>query len=288
MTDRLGVAQRVVVLLMVLGFAGMLSAALTVTFKNRHVVVQAPSSAPSGMAGDAVGALMRQAAQDPKNQDVLVRLVDALMAGENWQAAETFVNRAITLDINNPHLYHLLSQIEEKLGHAEKAREAMKKAESLSPAADSPMPQQPAKGPLSPDMARKVLEAEKATARSPKDARRWTELGDIYFDTNQTQPAITAYEQSLALAPDNPDVLTDLGIMYRNAGQYEQAVASFRKASKLDVLHEKSLFNEGVVLYYDLHRKEDAVRVWRRLLRINPDARAPNGLAVSEILRQVR
>ncbi len=150
------------------------------------------------------------------------------------------------------------------------------------------MPPQPAKGPLSPDMARKVLEAEKATARSPKDARRWTELGDIYFDTNQTQPAITAYEQSLALAPDNPDVLTDLGIMYRNAGQYEQSVASFRKASKLDVLHEKSLFNEGVVLYYDLHRKEDAVRVWRRLLSINPDARAPNGLAVSEILRQVR
>jgi Flp pilus assembly protein TadD len=49
-------------------------------------------------------------------------------------------------------------------------------------------------------------------------------------DTAQAQKAVSAYERSLSIAPDNALVLTDLGIMQRELGQFDKAVASFRKA----------------------------------------------------------
>ncbi|MBO4300166.1 MAG: tetratricopeptide repeat protein, partial [Desulfovibrio sp.] len=109
-----------------------------------------------------------------------------------------------------------------------------------------------------------------------------------YFDTGQTRKAVSAYERSLTLAPDNADVLTDLGTMYRELGDYERAITSFRRASTVNPSHENALFNEGVVLYFDLHRKDEAQKAWQRLLRLNPDARAPDGRSVADILGTLR
>lgn len=141
--------------------------------------------------------------------------------------------------------------------------------------------------PMPPELAAKIADLEKAVLNNPKDAARWTALGNLYFDTGQARKAASAYERSLSIAPDNPDVLTDLGIMYRETGAYEKAVASFRKASALKPGHENALFNEGVVLYYDLHRKEEAVHAWQRLLEVNPAARAPDGKLVSELIKHL-
>jgi tetratricopeptide (TPR) repeat protein len=294
MADRIGGAPRVVAFLLFGGFIVMALAlrGLPENFKTVQIAAQAPT-APSAFAdrgAEAIGALMQKAAQEPKNQDVLIHLVEALIGSKNWQAAETFANRAIVLDAGNPHPYHLLSQILENLGRPQEAADAMKKSQAIA-ASSKPAPAPPEKGvqpPMPPELARKIAEAEKATLLNPKDANRWTELGNLYFDTNQTKQAIAAYEQSLALVPGNPDVLTDLGIMYRESGAYEKAVECFRKASTIDAGHVNAQFNEGVVLLYDLGRKEDAVRVWKQLLRVKPDARASNGQAVSEILKQVR
>ncbi|MDR2819027.1 MAG: tetratricopeptide repeat protein [Desulfovibrio sp.] len=295
MADRIGGAPRVVAFLLFAGFVVMALALrdLPENFKTVQIAAQAPaaSSASADRGAEAIGALMQKAAQEPKNQDVLIRLAEALIGSKNWQAAETFVSRAIVLDANNPHPYHLLSQILENLGRPQEAADAMKKSQAIvtsSKPAAAPPTEKGAQPPMPPELARKIAEAEKATLLNPKDANRWTELGNLYFDTNQTKQAIAAYEQSLALVPGNPDVLTDLGIMYRESGAYEKAVECFRKASAIDAGHVNAQFNEGVVLLYDLGRKEDAVRVWKQLLRVKPDARASNGQAVSEILKQVR
>ena len=69
--------------------------------------------------------------------------------------------------------------------------------------------------------------------------------------------------------------------MQRELGQFDKAVASFRKASSLQPDLENAMFNEGVVLYYDLKRKDEAEIAWKRLLKANPGARAPDGKPVS-------
>ena len=153
--------------------------------------------------------------------------------------------------------------------------------EGARPAPQASMP------PVTPELSARIGELEKALLDNPRDASRWTSLGNLYFDTGQAQKAISAYERSLSIAPDNALVLTDLGIMQRELGQFDKAVASFRKASSLQPDLENAMFNEGVVLYYDLKRKDEAEIAWKRLLKANPGARAPDGKPVSELIQHL-
>ena len=159
-------------------------------------------------------------------------------------------------------------------------------------AAQAPAPgQAPAQAnqpPMPPELVAKIAAMEQTVLADPKNAQNWTELGNLYFDTGQSRKATGAYERSLALAPDNADVLTDLGIMYREIGEFDKAVTSFRRASSVNPRHENAMFNEGVVLYFDLKRKDDAMKAWQRLLAVNPGARAPDGQSVSDVIKNLR
>ncbi|HZF62799.1 MAG TPA: tetratricopeptide repeat protein [Desulfovibrio sp.] len=156
---------------------------------------------------------------------------------------------------------------------------------SAQPSGQAKQDSQP---PIPPELTAKIAAMEQNVLANPKDAHNWTDLGNLYFDTGQSRKAASAYERSLALAPDNADVLTDLGIMYRELGEYDKAVTSFRRASSVNPRHENAMFNEGVVLYFDLKRKDDAMKAWQRLLAVNPAARAPDGQSVSDVIRNLR
>lgn len=141
---------------------------------------------------------------------------------------------------------------------------------------------------VSPDMARQISNLEQAAAERPNDASIWIQLGNSYYDTNQPQKAINAYERALAIAPGNPDVLTDLGVMYRVAGQPQKAVELFDKAIAAAPEHQIARLNKGVVLLHDLGDREGALRAWEGLLALNPDAAAPGGRPVADIVKELR
>ena len=154
-----------------------------------------------------------------------------------------------------------------------------------TPGGQSPAPAQAVTPPMPPELAAEIARLEKSLLDDPKDARQWAMLGNLYFDTDQPHEAIKAYENSLKLEPGNANVLTDLGIMYRETGDFSQAVDCFRKAVQAEPRHENALFNQGVVLYYDLQRKEEGVAAWQQLLKLNPQARTPDGKPVVEMLK---
>lgn len=141
---------------------------------------------------------------------------------------------------------------------------------------------------VSGEFAAHLRHLESEALDNPSSSRVWTDLGNAYFDLQQPQKAIVAYEHSLALAPENPDVLTDLGIMYRELKNYEKALECFRKATRLDPGHINALFNQGVVLSSDLGHKEEAARVWQKILEIRPDATTPDGHKISDMVRQLQ
>ena len=176
------------------------------------------------------------------------------------------------------------------------AQQPMSPQQAAAPAAQAPASQAPdgarpapqANMPqMTPELSARIGELEKSLLDNPRDASRWISLGNLYFDTGQAQKAASAYERALSIAPDNALVLTDLGIMQRELGQFDKAVASFRKASALKPDLENAMFNEGVVLYYDLKRKDEAEIAWKRLLKVNPGARAPDGKPVSELIQHL-
>lgn len=148
-------------------------------------------------------------------------------------------------------------------------------------------PQQQQQPSLSNEQARNILSLEQEVAVNPTNVDAWTQLGNVYFDTQNFAKAIRAYEKSLELSPNNPNVLTDLGVMYRRNGQPEKAVEAFDKAMAINPGHEQSRFNKGIVLRYDMNDRAGAVKAWEELLKVNPNALAPNGQPISEAIKSL-
>jgi cytochrome c-type biogenesis protein CcmH/NrfG len=138
------------------------------------------------------------------------------------------------------------------------------------------------------DQAKHILALEKEVAANPDNLDAWTQLGNLYFDTNNFDSAIRSYKKSLALKPDNANVQTDLGVMYRRAGQPEQAVKAFEKAVEIDPKHEIARFNTGIVLLHDLNDREGALKAWQGLVDINPAAMTPGGKPLAELIKALR
>ena len=133
-----------------------------------------------------------------------------------------------------------------------------------------------------------IRRLEERVGKNPQDMQAWIQLGNLYFDGNKPRDAIRAYEGALAVNGDNPDVLTDMGIMHRQLGEFERATEKFTRASKINPRHEQSRFNLGVVLFFDLNRKDEARGVWRSLVNINPEARTPDGALLRIMLDELQ
>lgn len=137
------------------------------------------------------------------------------------------------------------------------------------------------------DLTQRITEAKKLVEATPGSARLWAKLGDLYFDSGQHYKAIDAYKSSLAIKPGNSQVLTDLGVMYRRTDRSQQALDCFDQAISASPQNETPYLNKGIVLYYDLQDKAGAIKVWRRLLEQNPNAKALNGKTVKQMIQDL-
>lgn len=132
----------------------------------------------------------------------------------------------------------------------------------------------------------RMFALERELEKNPDNPEAWRELGNLYFDSDKFQDAIRAYNNSLSEKPDDPDVWTDLGVMHRRSGNPTQAIASFDRALEINPKHEQARYNKGVVLYYDIGFRDEAVKIWRELGEINPNFRIPDGRTITEIIAQ--
>ncbi|MFH1983356.1 MAG: tetratricopeptide repeat protein [Pseudomonadota bacterium] len=158
---------------------------------------------------------------------------------------------------------------------------------SAPPQSQSPPPQAGKQGP-SVETAARIFELERLTNQNPNDAEAWTQLGNLYFDSENHEKAIEAYQKSLAMKPNDANVLTDMGVMYRRSGKPDEAIKAFDKAIAVDPRHEVARFNKGIVLMHDLNDIAGAVRSWEELVAVNPSAKSPNGQLVSELIERMQ
>ena len=152
---------------------------------------------------------------------------------------------------------------------------------------------QPAQAPAqaapqtAPEVQQHIAALEKEALSDPANRPILVELGNAYFDTGSYAKAIQAYEAALALNANDAGVLTDCGVMYRAVGQYEKALEKFARAREVEPGHAFAMFNAGVVLNYDLHRHDEALQIWRELLRLHPDMTTPDGRPIETFIKQV-
>lgn len=132
---------------------------------------------------------------------------------------------------------------------------------------------------LSSDKLEQIETLRMKAASKDAGAETWKELGNIYFDTDQPEQAIKAYERALALRPDDTDTLNDQGAMYRQAGDFKRALAAFEKAYSIAPDNLESIYNSGYVYAFDLNDMPKALVMWRRYLELD---------SMSETARQVQ
>lgn len=151
----------------------------------------------------------------------------------------------------------------------------------------APQPQQQAQ-PKNPANDPAFIRAQQEVSANPQDPEAWNHLGHWYFDNGMPREAIKAYESSLILKPADPNVITNMGVMYRNLHDHEKALELFQQASSLDASHLQSRFNQGIVLFFDLKREDEGIKVWSDLLKIAPDYRAPGGSRLSDMVNDYK
>lgn len=116
----------------------------------------------------------------------------------------------------------------------------------------------------------KIKDIEAAIKANPGQAELYVQAGNLLFDHELNEQAITYYEQALEIGGPDPDLLTDTGICYRRLGRPEKAVEYFRKARAVDPKHPLSALNLGIVLFHDLQDKKQALEAWREYLALDP------------------
>lgn len=136
------------------------------------------------------------------------------------------------------------------------------------------------------DYSKRIAEAEKLVAREPTNIRAWVMLGNDYFDTNQPQKAINAYQRALELNPNDTDVLTDQGVMYQRVQWFDKAVANFLKAQEINPKHLQSLYNLGIVYSQNLNQPDKAIAAWTKYLELEPAN--PNAPQVRMMMEDVK
>ncbi len=123
-------------------------------------------------------------------------------------------------------------------------------------------------------LAQQAAELEGALAQSPDDPRLMIALGNLYFDAGRWTESRLWYERGIEAGGGDANVLTDLAVVYRNLKQPERSLDFLGQALQMSPTHWQAIYNQVVVLHFDLHRHDDAAAALQRLKQVaatNPD-----------------
>jgi tetratricopeptide (TPR) repeat protein len=129
-------ARRAFLCCIALGFAGMALVSVLQRLERPELIVPAggrdmPAAGRDEAPADEIGGLMRKAAQDPGDADSMIRLAEHFMAEQNWEAAETFLRRAVTAVPAEPRPLYLLGITLHNGGKHAEAADCLERVVSL-------------------------------------------------------------------------------------------------------------------------------------------------------------
>ena len=117
----------------------------------------------------------------------------------------------------------------------------------------------------------RLAEITRALERDPENPEILMDLGNTYYDREDWDHAIEAYEKARRKAPKNANLLSDLGAAHRNRGEFDLAVAFFQKARQADPDHWESLLNWLLVEAYDRRDPRAAQLLYDQVKSRYPD-----------------
>lgn len=167
------------------------------------------------------------------------------------------------------------------------SQQAAGTARVAAPVAQAAPAAQPAAAPQAvPIDPERVKALEAAAAQNARDPQPRVQLGNMFFDAEQYQQAITWYEQALTINPNDPNVSTDLGVAYYYTNQPDRALTQFDHSLKVDPKHIKTLLNVGIVRAFGKQDLQGAAVAWQQVVDLDPAS--PEGQAARKGLDGIK
>lgn len=116
----------------------------------------------------------------------------------------------------------------------------------------------------------RVANVLRALEKDPENPKMLAVLGNLYYDREDWDRAIAAYEKARRKAPRDPNLLSDLGAAYRYRGEFRMAESLFNKAREADPDHWQSLVNLTLLAAFDVRDAPAARRHLDELKRRFP------------------
>ena len=109
-------------------------------------------------------------------------------------------------------------------------------------------------------------------AKVPQDLEALRALGNIAYERQQPEIAMSFYQQYLAQKPDDPEVKTDLGTMLLASGKQDEAIATYQQVLEKHPQFFQAHFNLGVA-YHGMGKLDEALAALRKARELAPDER---------------
>jgi arylsulfatase A-like enzyme/Tfp pilus assembly protein PilF len=127
--------------------------------------------------------------------------------------------------------------------------------------------------------SRKIDLLRSGLAQDPTNPDLYYDLGQIYMDSGQYDPAMQVYLAALHHGIRDEMLLSRLGDLYLRGGDRKQAIYYFEQTAQVNPLDAQTQSNLGTA-YLQSGRFADAERAFRRALVGQEYAPAYNGLAI--------
>jgi len=110
---------------------------------------------------------------------------------------------------------------------------------------------------------------KEAVAKNPKDADALAQLGDMYMQAAKFPQAAEYLERALAVR-DDAALRMDLGICYKQTNQPQKALTEFQRSASMAPDQWQPLFYEAVTLM-EMQRMDEARAIAAKVQKMRPD-----------------
>jgi tetratricopeptide (TPR) repeat protein len=124
---------------------------------------------------------------------------------------------------------------------------------------------------------------KKANSLDPKNSAILFALGTAYFQKTQYAESVQQIQAGLKIKSDAPGAYFDLGNAYLMLKNNQAAIASYEKAVALDKQFWPAINNIGLIRYEE-GKTDEAVRLWRQSVAIDPKKTTEPQLAIAVAL----
>ncbi|MGL4378956.1 MAG: tetratricopeptide repeat protein [Microcoleaceae cyanobacterium] len=203
------------------------------------------------------------------------------LKGQLEQAIESY-KQALSLQANDPEIYHKLAQVYVLKGSFDTAiaccQDALKINPNLAPAYLTMGNAFQFKNELN-----SAINTYKCALEiQPKSAEALANLASVYYQLSQIESARKHYQKALEINPNLPSVYFMLGNVWTEEGQLQDAIACYEKSLMLKPNDGRVHFKLALVLA-KLERIEEAIISAQRALQLEP-----NDAEIAKNLKQLR